>query len=574
MTKLKSHSSKAAADSELIATIEEQSAELRLLRKEVSEWRKKYEKGELRDIAFTNSEKEVQAIYTPLDAAETDAEALGMPGFYPYTRGVHPTGYRGRLWTMRQFAGFGSARDTNERYKFLLAHGQTGLSVAFDFPTLMGYDSDHPRSEGEVGKCGVAISSLADMEVLFDGIPLDKVSTSMTINGPAVILYCFYIAAAEKQGVDSTKLRGTIQNDILKEYMAQHAWVYPIEPALRLIVDCFEWSAEHVPQWNTISISGYHIREAGATAAQELAFTLADGFTYVERGIARGLDVDTFAPRLSFFWDIHNDFFEEIAKLRAARRIWARHMKERYGAKDPRSLVMRFHSQTAGVTLTAQQPVNNVIRVAYQAMAAVLGGTQSLHTNSMDETLALPTEESVQVALRTQQVLAYETGVPNVIDPLGGSYYVETLTTELEREAEVYFRQIEEVGGVVRGLETGWLQRKINESAARQQWEIEQHRRVIVGVNDFVTDEPELRIELLKVSEEMERDQKQRMAKMRAERDNALVEKRLTALREAAKTSQNLMPYILDCARAYCTLYEIRAAMEAVFGAYREPVFF
>jgi methylmalonyl-CoA mutase N-terminal domain/subunit len=475
---------------------------------------------------------------------------------------------------MRQFAGFGSASDTNERYKFLLAHGQTGLSVAFDFPTLMGYDSDHPRSEGEVGKCGVAISSLADMEVLFDGIPLDQVSTSMTINGPAVILYCFYIAAAEKQGVDSRKLRGTIQNDILKEYMAQHAWVYPIEPALRLIVDCFEWSAEHVPQWNTISISGYHIREAGATAAQELAFTLADGFTYVERGIARGLNVDTFAPRLSFFWDIHNDFFEEIAKLRAARRIWARHMRDRYGAKDPRSLMMRFHSQTAGVTLTAQQPMNNIVRVAYQAMAAALGGTQSLHTNSMDETLALPTEESVQVALRTQQILAYETGIPNVIDPLGGSYYVETLTTELEREAEEYFAQIEKVGGVVRGLETGWLQRKINESAARQQWEIEQHRRVIVGVNDFVTDEPELSIELLKVTEETEREQKQRMAKMRAERDNVLVEKRLNALREAAKSSHNLMPYILDCARAYCTLYEIRAAMEAVFGAYREPVFF
>jgi len=574
MSKLKSPDSKGAADRELIATIEEQSAELRLLRKEVAEWRKKYEKGEVRDIAFTNSEKEVQPIYTPLDAAETDPAALGMPGFYPYTRGIHPTGYRGRLWTMRQFAGFGSARDTNERYKFLLAHGQTGLSVAFDFPTLMGYDSDHPRSEGEVGKCGVAISSLADMETLFDGIPLDEVSTSMTINGPAVILYCFYIAAAEKKGVDSRKLRGTIQNDILKEYMAQHAWVYPIEPALRLIVDCFEWSAEHVPQWNTISISGYHIREAGATAAQELAFTLADGFTYVERGIARGLDVDTFAPRLSFFWDIHNDFFEEIAKLRAARRIWARHMKERYGAKDPRSLVMRFHSQTAGVTLTAQQPMNNVIRVAYQAMAAVLGGTQSLHTNSMDETLALPTEESVQVALRTQQVLAYETGVPNVIDPLGGSYYVETLTTELEREAEMLFEQIAEVGGVVRGLETGWLQRKINESAARQQWEVEQHRRVIVGVNDFVTDEPELKIELLKIAEATEREQKQRMAKLRSERDNQLVEKRITALREAAKTSENLMPYILDCARAYCTLYEIRAAMEAVFGAYREPVFF
>jgi methylmalonyl-CoA mutase N-terminal domain/subunit len=574
MTKLKSPSSKRAADNELIATIEEQSAELRLLRKEVADWRKKYEKGELRDIAFTNSEKELRPIYSPLDAAETSAEALGMPGFYPYTRGVHPTGYRGRLWTMRQFAGFGSARDTNERYKFLLAQGQTGLSVAFDFPTLMGYDSDHPRSEGEVGKCGVAISSLADMETLFDGIPLDQVSTSMTINGPAVILYCFYIAAAEKQGVDSKKLRGTIQNDILKEYMAQHAWVYPIEPALRLIVDCFEWSAEHVPQWNTISISGYHIREAGATAAQELAFTLADGFTYVERGIARGLDVDTFAPRLSFFWDIHNDFFEEIAKLRAARRIWARHMKDRYGAKDPRSLMMRFHSQTAGVTLTAQQPMNNVVRVAYQAMAAALGGTQSLHTNSMDETLALPTEESVQVALRTQQILAYETGVPNVIDPLGGSYYVETLTTELEREAELLFKQIEEVGGVVRGLETGWLQRKINESAARQQWEIEQHRRVIVGVNEFVTDGPALEIELLKIAEATEREQGQRMAKMRSTRDGALVEKRLSALREAASTSQNLMPYILDCARTYCTLYEIRAAMETVFGAYREPVFF
>jgi len=574
MTKLRSPRTEAADDSELIATIEEQSAELRLLRKEVEDWRKKYEKGELRDIAFTNSAKEVRPIYTALDAAETDAEALGMPGFFPYTRGVHPTGYRGRLWTMRQFAGFGSARDTNERYKFLLAHGQTGLSVAFDFPTLMGYDSDHARSEGEVGKCGVAISSLADMETLFDGIPLDQVSTSMTINGPAVILYCFYIAAAEKQGVDSTKLRGTIQNDILKEYMAQHAWVYPIEPALRLIVDCFEWSAEHVPQWNTISISGYHIREAGATAAQELAFTLADGFTYVERGIARGLPVDSFAPRLSFFWDIHNDFFEEIAKLRAARRIWARHMRDRYGAKDPRSLVMRFHSQTAGVTLTAQQPMNNVVRVAYQAMAAVLGGTQSLHTNSMDETLALPTEESVQLALRTQQVLAYETGVPNVIDPLGGSHYVETLTTELEREAESLFRQIEDIGGVVRGLETGWLQRKINESAARQQWEIEQHRRVIVGVNDFVTDDPALKIQLLKISEETEREQRDRMAKMRAARDNSLVERRLADLRGAAATDKNLMPFILDCARAYCTLYEIRAAMESVFGAYREPVFF
>jgi methylmalonyl-CoA mutase N-terminal domain/subunit len=547
--------------------------EIERLRSELAEWKARFDKAEKRDIAFTNSEQEVNPLYTSLDTSSVSENDLGLPGAYPYTRGIHPTGYRGKLWTMRQFAGFGSATDTNERYKFLLAHGQTGLSVAFDFPTLMGYDSDHPRSEGEVGKCGVAISSLADMEVLFDGIPLDKVSTSMTINGPAVILYCFYLAAAEKQGVDLKELRGTIQNDILKEYMAQHAWVYPIEPALRLIVDCFEWSAEHVPQWNTISISGYHIREAGATAAQELAFTLADGFTYVERGIARGLDVDSFAPRLSFFWDIHNDFFEEIAKLRAARRIWARHLRDRYGAKDPRSLVMRFHSQTAGVTLTAQQPMNNVVRVAYQAMAAVLGGTQSLHTNSMDETLALPTEESVQVALRTQQVLAYETGVPNVVDPLGGSYYIEALTSQMEQEAEDLFKQIEEVGGVVRGLETGWLQRKIAESAARQQWEIEQHRRVIVGVNEFVTDEPELTIPLLKIGD-TEGEQAKRLASLRSTRDAALVERRLNELREAARTNENMMPHILDAARAYCTLYEIRAAMENVFGAYREPVFF
>jgi methylmalonyl-CoA mutase N-terminal domain/subunit len=557
------------------ASTESESArvEIERLRAEIAEWKRKYDAAPKRDIAFTNSAEEVAPLYTALDVEHVDSVNLGAPGVYPYTRGIHPTGYRGKLWTMRQFAGFGSARDTNERYKFLLSHGQTGLSVAFDFPTLMGYDSDHPRSEGEVGKCGVAISSLADMEVLFDGIPLDKVSTSMTINGPAVILYCFYIAAAEKQGVDPAALRGTIQNDILKEYMAQHAWVYPIEPALRLIVDCFEWSARHVPQWNTISISGYHIREAGATAAQELAFTLADGFTYVERGIARGLDVDTFAPRLSFFWDIHNDFFEEIAKLRAARRIWARHMKERYGAKDPRSLVMRFHSQTAGVTLTAQQPMNNIVRVAYQAMAAVLGGTQSLHTNSMDETLALPTEESVQVALRTQQLLAYETGVPNVIDPLGGSYYLEALTSRLEDEAEALFAQIEAIGGVVRGLETGWLQRRIAESAARQQWEIEQHRRVIVGVNEFVTDEPELVIPILKIGD-TEAEQRARLASLRSTRDQTRVEKSLAALRAAAKTSENMMPHILEAARTYCTLYEIRAAMEDVFGAYREPVFF
>jgi methylmalonyl-CoA mutase N-terminal domain/subunit len=446
--------------------------------------------------------------------------------------------------------------------------------VAFDFPTLMGYDSDHPRAEGEVGKCGVAISSLADMETLFEGIPLDKVSTSMTINGPAIILLCFYIAAAEKQGVDASKLQGTVQNDILKEYMAQHAWCFPIEPALRLIVDGFDWCAKHAPNWNTISISGYHIREAGSTAAQELAFTLADGFTYVERGIARGLDVDEFAPRLSFFWDIHNDFFEEIAKLRAARRIWARHMKERYGAKNPRSWMMRFHSQTAGVTLTAQQPMNNVVRVAYQALAAVLGGTQSLHTNSMDETLSLPTEAAVQVALRTQQILAFETGVPNVMDPLGGSYYVEALTDQLEAEAEALFAQIDEIGGVVKGLEDGWFQKRIAESAARQQWEIEQRRKLVVGVNEFVTEEPELTIPILRIGQEAEEEQRAKMAALRASRDNDLCARNLEALRVAARGTENVVPRILDCARSYCTLYEIRAALEDVFGAYREPVFF
>jgi methylmalonyl-CoA mutase N-terminal domain/subunit len=571
MTSMRDHAS--ATGDERDEAIRRQAAELDRLRAEVAAWRKRYEEGEKRDIAFTNSEGEVEPLYTALDVS-ADVPDESLPGAYPFTRGIHPTGYRGRLWTMRQFAGFGSAADTNARFKFLLEHGQTGLSTAFDFPTLMGYDSDHPRSEGEVGKTGVAISSLADMETLFDGIPLDEVSTSMTINGPAVILFCFYVAAAERKGIPSTKLRGTVQNDILKEYMAQHAWCYPIEPALRLIIDLFEWGAKHAPLWNTVSISGYHIREAGSTAAQELAFTLADGFTYVERGIARGLDVDVFAPRLSFFFDIHNDFFEEIAKLRAARRIWARHMRDRYGAKDPRSWMLRFHSQTAGVTLTAQQPMNNIVRVAYQAMAAVLGGTQSLHTNSMDETLALPTEEAVQVALRTQQVLAYESGVPNVIDPLGGSYYVEAMTDRLEAEAEEIFKHIDEVGGVVSGLEQGWFQRKIAEAAARQQWEIEQHRRLVVGVNEFVTDEPELTIPTLRVSEEMTVQQTERLAKLRATRANALVKQRLAELTAAAATNANLIPYILDCARVYCTLYEIRAAMESVFGAYREPVFF
>ncbi len=515
-----------------------------------------------------------QPVYAAADLAGFDPDRqLGLPGAYPFTRGVHPTMYRGRLWTMRQFAGFGTAEDTNRRYKFLLEHGQTGLSVAFDFPTLMGYDSDHPRAEGEVGKCGVAISSLADMEELFSGIPLDRVSTSMTINGPAAMLLCFYVAAAERQGVASTRLRGTVQNDILKEYMAQHAWVYPVEPALKIIVDMFEWCAAHAPHWNSISISGYHIREAGATAAQELAFTLANGFTYVERGIARGLDVDAFAPRLSFFWDVHNDFFEEIAKLRAARRIWARHMRERYRARNPRSWTMRFHCQTAGVTLTAQQPMNNVVRVAYQALAAVLGGTQSLHTNSLDETLALPTEEAARLALRTQQIIAHETGAAEVIDPLGGSYYLETLTDRLEREAEAMFAEIQSIGGVVQGIESGWFQRQIARSAAQYQREVESGQRIIVGVSDFVS-EDDHPVEIMKVSNDAEENQRRRLARLRAERDNPLAQQRLEALRQAALQERNVIGPMLDCARAYCTLHEIRHALESVYGAYREPVFF
>jgi methylmalonyl-CoA mutase N-terminal domain/subunit len=539
-------------------------------------WRAQFdEASKRRDVDFVSqSSAEVEPVYTPDDLAGFDPEAqLGYPGAYPYTRGIHPTMYRGRLWTMRQFSGFGTAEDTNRRYKFLLERGQTGLSVAFDFPTLMGYDSDSPRAEGEVGKCGVAISSLADMETLFDGIPMERVSTSMTINGPAAMLFCFYVAAAERQGVDIAKIRGTVQNDILKEYMAQHAWVYPVEPALKIIVDMFEWASEHTPQWNTISISGYHIREAGATAAEELAFTLANGFEYVERGIARGLDVDHFAPRLSFFWDVHNDFFEEIAKMRAARRIWARHMRERYDAKDPWSWKMRFHCQTAGVSLTAQQPLNNVVRVAYQGMAAALGGTQSLHTNSLDETLALPTQDAVKLALRTQQILAYETGIANVIDPLAGSYYVEALTDRMEREAEALFEEIGRMGGVVAGIEQGWFQRRIHRSALRFQHEVEQKRRIVVGLNEFEdTDGEEL--EILKVTEGPAEFQHRRLAELRGRRDPRRADGALVALREAAARDENVIPAMLDAARAYCTLYEIRHALEEVYGAYREPIFF
>ncbi len=561
---------------ELAERIREKEAELARLKAELATWQESYDAVPKRDGSFTTiSGREVAPLYTPLDVADNDyLRDVGFPGSYPFTRGPYTTMYRTRLWTMRQFAGFATAEETNQRYKYLLAHGQTGLSVAFDFPTLMGYDSDHPRSLGEVGVCGVAISSLADMERLFEGIPLDEVSVSMTINGPAIILFCFYVAAAEKQGVPAEVLRGTVQNDILKEYQAQHAWIYPPEPALRLIVDMFEWCSAHAPKYNPISISGYHIREAGATAAQELAFTLRNGFEYVERGIARGLDVDRFAPRLSFFFDVHNDFFEEIAKFRAARRIWARHMREVYGAKNPESWRLRTHAQTAGVSLTAQQPENNIVRVAYQAMAAALGGTQSLHTNSMDETLALPTEKAVRIALRTQQILAYESGITNTIDPLAGSYFVEGLTDELEREAEEIFQRIDAMGGVVPGIEQGWFQREIANSALRQQREIESGERVVVGVNRFTEGSEDVEIDLLKIDPSVEKKQVACLAELRASRDGERVERTLAALREACRTQENLVPYILECARSYCTLYEIRRAMEDVFGAYKEPVFF
>ncbi|MGD8279724.1 MAG: methylmalonyl-CoA mutase family protein [Gemmatimonadota bacterium] len=562
--------------SELDALVRRREAELEELKARLAEWQEAYDATEKRDASFaTISGREVEPLYTALDRVDADElEDVGLPGAYPFTRGPYTTMYRTRLWTMRQFAGFATAEDTNARYKYLLEQGQTGLSVAFDFPTLMGYDSDHPRSLGEVGVCGVAVSSLDDMEALFEGIPLDQVSVSMTINGPAIILFAFYVAAAEKQGISADALRGTVQNDILKEYQAQHAWIFPPEPALRCIVDMFEWCSEHAPKYNPISISGYHIREAGATAAQELAFTLRNGFEYVERGIARGLDVDAFAPRLSFFFDIHSDFFEEIAKLRAARRIWARGMRERYGAKNPESWRLRTHAQTAGVSLTAQQAENNIVRVAYQAMAAALGGTQSLHTNSMDETLALPTERAVRIALRTQQILAHESGVPNTIDPLAGSYYVETLTDELEREALAMFDEVEALGGVVPGIEQGWFQQQIAASAMRQQREIEAGRRVVVGVNRFTEGSGAIEIDTLKIDPEVERRQVEYMAKMRAKRDSDEVSRTLANLTAACRGEENLFPRILDCARAYCTLFEIRDAMETVFGSYKEPVSF
>ena len=526
------------------------------------------------ELFSTMSGIENEPLYTE-GSVEVDPERdLGLPGEYPFTRGVYPSMYRGRLWTMRQFAGFGTAAETNERFRYLLEHGQTGLSTAFDMPTLMGHDSDQPRSEGEVGREGVAIDSLADMETLFAGIPLGEVSTSMTINSPAAILLAFYVCVAEEQGVARERLRGTIQTDILKEYIAQKEYIFPPEPSMRLVTDMVEFCAREMPLWHPISISGYHIREAGSTAAQELAFTLADGFTYVEWAVERGLDVDEFAPRLSFFFNAHLDFFEEIAKYRAARRIWAREMRERFGARNPKSWLMRFHTQTAGVSLTAQQPEVNIVRTAIEALAAVLGGTQSLHTNSFDEALALPTEDAVRIALRTQQVIAHETGVVNTIDPLGGSYYVEHLTSELERQAYEYFDRIEKLGGVVAAIKENFFQQELAEASFRYQSEVEAGQRVVVGVNRYKLEgEPEL--EILRIDPDLERQQIERVRALRASRDTAAAEAALARLKEdAAHDDRNLMPPIVEAARAYVTMGEMCDALREVWGVWREtPVF-
>ena len=520
---------------------------------------------------ITTSSAPIDRLYTPLDVPDLDYERdLGFPGEYPYTRGVHPTMHRGRLWTMRMFAGFGMAEETNARYKYLLEHGETGLSVAFDMPTLYGYDSDSPEALGEFGKCGVAISSLADMEVLFDAIPVDQITTSMTINSPAAVVWAMYIAMAEKRGIPMEVLGGTIQNDILKEYIAQKEFIFPPKPSMRLVVDTFEFGSQHLPRWNTISISGYHIREAGATAVQELAFTLADGLEYVRWGLARGLDIDTFAPRLSFFFNSHNDFFEEIAKFRAARRVWAREMRHTFGARSPRSWLLRFHTQTAGCSLTAQQPENNIVRTAWQALAAVLGGTQSLHTNSMDEALALPSEYAVKIALRTQQLLAHESGETNTVDPLGGSYFVEVLTNRMEQEAYAYFARIEALGGVIPALEKGFMQREIAESAYRYQIETDSHQRTIVGINEYVEAAP-IHIPLLQMDPRGYEHQVARLERVRRERDNEQVGAALAALRDAARGEENTMPHILSCVRAYATLGEIMGVLRKVFGEYREP---
>ncbi len=537
-------------------------------------WKEAYQKQKERQAHFvTVSGVPIDPLYTPENGAVNYETDLGHPGQYPYTRGVRTNMYRGRLWTMRQFAGFATAQESNERYKFLLNQGQTGLSVAFDMPTIMGYDSDHPRAFGEVGRVGVAIDSLQDMETLFQDIALDKVSTSMTINAPAAIMWAMYIVTADKQGVPSQQLTGTIQNDILKEYIAQKSWIFPPQPSMRLITDIFGFARDHVPKWNTVSISGYHIREAGSTALQELAFTLADGFAYVEAGIKAGLEVDDFAPRLSFFFNSHMDIFEEIAKYRAARRIWARRMKEKYGAKKEESLLLRFHTQTAGCSLTAPQPENNIVRTAYEALAAVLGGTQSLHTNSMDEVLALPTEKSVQIALRTQQILAYETGVANTIDPLAGSYFIEALTTQMEEGAEAYFQRVEELGGVLPAIEENFFQQEIADAAYRYQREIENKDRIIIGINDFINKE-KLSIDLLKIDTEIERSQIKRVQRLRQTRDNLQVQATLDDLRTTASSTDNLMPKIIAAVSAYATEGEIITVLKEVFGEYRENAVF
>ncbi len=522
----------------------------------------------------TLSDIELGPLYTPEHVKSLNYDRdLGKPGQFPFTRGVYDTMYRGQPWTMRQFSGFGTARDTNKRYKFLLGKGQTGLSVAFDMPTIMGFDSDHVRPHGEVGRCGVAVCSLQNMETLFNGIPLSKVSTSMTINAPASILLAFYIAVGEKQKVPSTELRGTIQNDILKEYIAQKSWIFPPKPSMRIITDIMSFAAMHVPKWNTISISGYHIREAGSTAIQELAFTLADGFAYVEAGIAAGMDVDEFAPRLSFFFNSHQDFFEEIAKYRAARRIWAKRMRDKYKAKDPRSWLLRFHTQTAGCSLTAEQPENNIVRTAFQGLSAVLGGTQSLHTNSMDETHALPTEKAVKIALRTQQIIANEIGVTNTADPLAGSYFVEALTNKLEEQAEDYFRRIDDLGGVVAAIERGFFQREIAASAFKYQRDVESKDRIIVGINEYVDEEPP-DIELLRIDPAVETEQVKELKELRERRDNMKVKDTLAAVRKAAKGAANIMPLILDAVRCYATEGEIIDVLKQEFGEYREPPIF
>jgi methylmalonyl-CoA mutase, N-terminal domain len=520
---------------------------------------------------LTTSSEPIERIYTPLDIADLDYQAdLGMPGEYPYTRGIHPTMHRSRLWTMRMFAGFGTAEETNQRFKYLLQQGQTGLSIAFDLPTLMGYDTDDAESLGEFGKCGVAISSLKDMEILLEGIPLDKVSTSMTINSPAAVIWAMYIAAAEKQGVRADQLRGTLQNDILKEYIAQKEYIFPPEPSMRLVTDTIEYGTRSVPQWNTVSISGYHIREAGSTAAQELAFTLADGMEYVRWAQARGLEVDEFAPRLSFFFNAHNDFFEEVAKYRAARRIWSHEMRTTFGAKNPRSWLLRFHTQTAGVSLTAQQPENNIVRVALQALAAVLGGTQSLHTNSMDEALALPSEEAVTVALRTQQIIAEESGVINTVDPLGGSFFVEAQTNHLEAQAYDYFRRIEEFGGVLPAIDKGFFQSEISDAAYRYQREIDEGQRRIVGVNAYA-DNKSVAIPILEMDPQGYDRQNNRLQQVRNSRDNGRVGQALDHLRIACQGTENTMPALLEAVHAYATLGEIIGVMKEVFGVYEEP---